>query len=124
MQFGDDGKINKLADVKYEEMSCDEFFEELTRISSYFPEMNILDIVLAFYRGLCLASLVDVNALQLMSLENAISKYHQLPYPGSYLEQPKGMLDAFDIIRGAIISYENKMLENAKSESRKTEKVK
>jgi len=116
MEFDDEGELIKNSAQK-RVVTVDEFFEEIARISAYFPEMNAFSLVMSFYqRDICPQSLVQDWCVQLMNLENAASRYHVLPLPGSYLEQPPIIIEAFEVVRNAIIEFENEVLKKATTE--------
>jgi len=93
------------------ELSIEEFFEEVALVHSRFSNISVFDIVNGHWRGLCPQSLIDYETVELINLEDACSKYHQLPYAGALLDQPKCILDAFEVIRAAIINFENELLD-------------
>ncbi len=110
--------------IKHEDMTVDRFFEEISRIQIFFPEKDIVSLIFGTYRGLCLQSLIEYNAVELMNLENAASRYHNLPYKGAYTDQPVIIIDAFEIIRSAIIRFENDLMKEAQKSAEKSSNVK
>ena len=105
-RFDEDKKIIKFDNQLLE---LNEFFEELAILSSHFSEHNTFDLAMRY--KICPQSLVDLSSIKMINLENACSKYHVLPYPGSYLEQPQIIIDCFEIIRSTTIQFENERIE-------------
>ena len=93
-------------------MTKEKFFEEIARVHSFISDMPLVSLVTGFYGNLCPQSLLSIECADLVSLENAVSRYHQLPFPGSYLEQPLALIEAFEVIRGAIIGFENEKIKS------------
>lgn len=115
-EFEEDGKPSK-KESKYKTMNKEVFFEEIARVHSILVDVPLITLVTGFYGNLCPQSLLSAECAEVVSLENAVSRYHQLPFPGSYLEQPHALIEAFEIVRGAIISFENDKIKNIKTES-------
>ena len=107
----DTGKIvmdNK--EMELEEVDRDGFFDMIAELHYYFPDIPVTTFVMSYYGGLCPQSLLTAEGAALLSLENAVSRYHTLPFPGSYLEQPLTMIEAFEVIRSTIIDFENRQM--------------
>ena len=107
------GDFDKQKEVEFDEINKETFFDEIAELHPFFPKMDVVEFVLAFYGGLCPQSLLTNEGAELVSIENAVSKYHSLPFEGAYLSQPYYIIQAFEIIRGTIIGFENKMLKEA-----------
>lgn len=103
----------------------EDFLSWLYETNDYYrPEMPSFEFVKALVHSknpeVCFTAFIDEVLGQFIELESTCKEYKVLPYPGGVLDQPNIILDAFSVIRGEKIKYENfrnkKMMDNLKSD--------
>lgn len=114
--------------IEYEvkEATREDVIEHLVAVHKLTPAamvINVLDSQLMRLdpedrsKKVCPVGLFDYTTDWLVSLETAASKYHVLPFPGSYLQQPLYIIEAFDVCRAAEARWNNNKILKMKEKS-------
>jgi len=114
---------SKPSDFEVRNATREDVIEHLVAVHKQVPGKMIIDVLdfrpmMIGMNGekVCPVTLFDHTSDWLVSLETAAAKYHTMPYPGSYLQQPLYIIEAFDICRGAEARWNNNKMLNIKKD--------
>jgi hypothetical protein len=92
-----------------QEVNSEDIYEWLKQMEDLFPQINTLDFLFTYLPKVCPEGIVDLDAVQLYRIENAIKEYGV-----EILKVPYNLFIALETVRAAGNSYENN--ENFKRE--------
>jgi hypothetical protein len=119
----------KIVSSEIKKMNKEDVVKKLIECHEMLPNKLVHDVITfpCMRMGLnneiiCPPGLFDYDSDFYVSLETAAGKYHTLPYPGSYLDQPQDIIEAFDTIRSAEARYNNYQMNLIKMKDKETSK--
>jgi|GEM_PF-2764280 len=114
----------RVVSCEIKEMTKEDVVKKLVECHGLFPNKLVHDVLFFPHMRMglnneyiCPVGLFDYEANTYVALETAASKYHNLPFSGSYLDQPLDIIEAFDTIRAAEARYTNHTMNELKQKS-------
>lgn len=93
-------------------MDIEQFWEVVAKLQERKPSVPIFNIVKAINGGynsrieICPTSIIEPFLNHVLNMENMCEKYKCLPFPGGYMDQPKMIMEMFEVIRGTVNHYD------------------
>ena len=91
-----------------EDVDIDGLWELVGTLHAEKPAVPVFNIVKSINAGikskveLCPTSLIDDNLNRILTIENMCEKYKCLPFDGGYCDQPKIIMESFEVVRSTV----------------------